>query len=153
MGTDDWLSAGHQGFDSRRDWVFSLHNCIQTGSEAQWVPGALSSGVKRPERSADHSTISRAVKSTSSWCHSYLRSGSTLHLIYLVVGWWLIQRPTKCRQACTRFKPNVLVELLTLQLRVRIVLDLAENRLVLFVYRGFPRTLEATAGRVLTHTL
>jgi hypothetical protein len=39
---------------------FSLHHRVQNGSEAhqhpiQWVPGALSLGVKRPGREADHS--------------------------------------------------------------------------------------------------
>jgi hypothetical protein len=39
---------------------FSLHHRIQNGSGAhpassQWVPGALSLGVKRPVREADHS--------------------------------------------------------------------------------------------------
>jgi hypothetical protein len=39
---------------------FSLHHRVQNGSGAhpassiQWVPGALSPGVKRPEREAEH---------------------------------------------------------------------------------------------------
>jgi hypothetical protein len=46
---------------------FSLHHRVQNGSGAhpiqppiQWVPGALSLGVKRPEREADHSPPSSA---------------------------------------------------------------------------------------------
>jgi hypothetical protein len=44
---------------------FSLHHRVQNGSGAhqppiQWVPGALSLGVKRPRREADHSPPSSA---------------------------------------------------------------------------------------------
>jgi hypothetical protein len=43
----------------------SLHHRVQNGSgptqlPIQWVPGALSLGVKRPEREADHSPPSSA---------------------------------------------------------------------------------------------
>jgi hypothetical protein len=44
---------------------FSLHHRVQNGSgdtqpPIQWVPGALSLGVKRPGREADHSPPSSA---------------------------------------------------------------------------------------------
>jgi hypothetical protein len=61
----------------------------------QWEPRALSPGIKRPGREADHLTPSRAeIKNaphTSSWCVSQLRKGkacsftlpySETHLIY-----------------------------------------------------------------------
>jgi len=35
----------------------------------QWVPGAPSLGIKRPEHEADHSSPSSAeIKNTPSWC-------------------------------------------------------------------------------------
>jgi hypothetical protein len=50
---------------------FSLHHRVQNGSGAHpapWVPGALSLGVKRPGREADHSPPSSAkVKNTWSY--------------------------------------------------------------------------------------
>jgi hypothetical protein len=46
---------------------FSLHHRVQNGSgptqpPIQWVPGALSLGVKWPGREADHPPPSSAVK-------------------------------------------------------------------------------------------
>jgi hypothetical protein len=52
---------------------FSLHHRVKTGSGAlqppiQWVPGALSLGVKRPGREATHSPPSSAeVKNARSY--------------------------------------------------------------------------------------
>jgi hypothetical protein len=56
-------------FESREGQDFSPLHVVQTGSGAhqpiQWVPGALSPGVKRPGREADHSPpTSAAVKNT-----------------------------------------------------------------------------------------
>jgi hypothetical protein len=47
------------------DWEFTLHHRVQKSSEAhpvsiQWVPGALSLGVKLSGRKADHSPPSSA---------------------------------------------------------------------------------------------
>jgi hypothetical protein len=71
------------GFDSRRGLgVILFTTASRTALEPtqppiQWVPGALSLGVKRPEREADHSPTSSAevknawsyppLPSTSSW--------------------------------------------------------------------------------------
>jgi hypothetical protein len=69
-----WLTAGRSGFDSRQGLgYFSLRHLIQTGSEAHqasylMVPGALSLGVKRAGREADHShTSSTEVKNAWSY--------------------------------------------------------------------------------------
>jgi hypothetical protein len=53
---------------------FSLHHRVQTGSGAtqppiQWVPGAVSLGLKRPGREADHSPPSSA-KFRNSWSYT-----------------------------------------------------------------------------------
>jgi hypothetical protein len=59
----DGLRVGRSGFDSWRGNIFSPY--INTGSGAtelpiKWVPGALSHGVKRQGREADHSPPSSA---------------------------------------------------------------------------------------------
>jgi hypothetical protein len=62
------IALGH-GLDDRVSRIpfpaagtgnFSLHHHVQNGSGAQWVPGALSLGVERPGREADHSPPSSA---------------------------------------------------------------------------------------------
>jgi hypothetical protein len=69
----DWLRAGRpRGRSSRpggvRNFHFSMSSRPALGSTQpliQWVPGALSSGVKRPGREADHSSpTSSEVKNT-----------------------------------------------------------------------------------------
>jgi hypothetical protein len=60
---------------------FSSHQRVQNGSGShptsiQWVPGALSLGIKRPEREADHSLpFSAEVKEC---VELYLHSSNTL---------------------------------------------------------------------------
>jgi hypothetical protein len=51
------LRAGRPGFDSRQEYDFSLG---LTQPPIQWVPGALSPGVKRPGRESDHSPATNA---------------------------------------------------------------------------------------------
>jgi hypothetical protein len=57
---------GVQGFDSRRELGISLFTTASktalgpTQPPIQWVPGALSLGVKRPGREVDHSPPSSA---------------------------------------------------------------------------------------------
>jgi hypothetical protein len=58
----------------------SLHHRIQNGSgptqpPIQWVPGALSLGVKRPGLDADHSPPSNAE--VKEWMELYLHSPNT----------------------------------------------------------------------------
>jgi hypothetical protein len=59
---------------------FSLHHRVQNGSgvhpaSCQWVPEALSLGVKRPGREADHSPPSSAE--VKEWVALYLHSSNT----------------------------------------------------------------------------
>jgi hypothetical protein len=74
---------GVLGFDSRRRLGIFLFTTASrttletTQSPIQWVPGAISLGVERPGREADHSPLSSAevknawrytsTPSTSSW--------------------------------------------------------------------------------------
>jgi hypothetical protein len=51
------------------DGNFSLHYRVQNGSGAQWVPGALSLGVKWQGREADHSPPSSAEVKTA-WSYT-----------------------------------------------------------------------------------
>jgi hypothetical protein len=66
VGTATRLRAGRSGFDSRRRMGFLLFDTVSrpplglTHPPIQWVPGALSLGVNRPGRDADHSPPSRA---------------------------------------------------------------------------------------------
>jgi hypothetical protein len=65
---------------------FSLHHRVQNGSgptqpPIQWEPGALSLGVKRPGREADHSTPSSAE--LKEWVDLYLHSPIRLHGVVL----------------------------------------------------------------------
>jgi hypothetical protein len=52
---------GILGFDSRRGWEFfsspprPKRLCVPSSLLSNWVPGALSLGLKRPGREADHS--------------------------------------------------------------------------------------------------
>jgi hypothetical protein len=68
---------------------FSLHHRIQNGSGAypasyQWVPGALSLGIKRPGREADHSPPSSAeVK--NAWSYNSTPK-------YVFMAWCLVKR-------------------------------------------------------------
>jgi hypothetical protein len=61
----DW-TVGVLGFDSRRGLGIFLFTTVPTTAmeptqlPVQWVPGALSRGVKRPGREADHSPPSSA---------------------------------------------------------------------------------------------
>jgi hypothetical protein len=60
---------------------FSIHHRVQTGSGTQRVPGALSLGVKRPGREADHSPPSSAeVK--NGWSYTFT-SPIRLHSVVL----------------------------------------------------------------------
>jgi hypothetical protein len=72
----DWLRAGRQRGRSSspgrvKNFLFSTSSRPVPGSTQppiQWVPGALSPGVKRPGREADHSPPTTAeVKNT--WIH------------------------------------------------------------------------------------
>jgi hypothetical protein len=65
---------------------FSLHHRVQNGYGAypasyQWVPEALSVGVKRPGREADHSPPSSAE--VKGWVELYLHSPIRLHGVVL----------------------------------------------------------------------
>jgi hypothetical protein len=95
-GSSVGIALGY-GMDDRSSRVrfpaetgnFSLHHRVQNGSVAtqphiQWVPGALSLGVKQPGREADHSSLSTAeVKegvelylhspNTPPWCGADLK--------------------------------------------------------------------------------
>jgi hypothetical protein len=61
-------TIGVPGFDSRRGLGILLFTTVSrtapgpTQCPIQWVPGALSLGVKRPWREADHSPPSTEVK-------------------------------------------------------------------------------------------
>jgi len=59
---------------------FSVHHGIQTGSGStqppiQWIPGAISLGVKWPGREADHSPPSS--DKVKEWVGLYLHSHNT----------------------------------------------------------------------------
>lgn len=58
------ITARNSGFSSQQGQKFYLHH-VQTGS-VQWVPGALSSGVKKLECEADHSSPPNA-KVKNAW--------------------------------------------------------------------------------------
>jgi hypothetical protein len=80
-------TIGVLGFDSRRGLgIFLFPNASRTAlrpaqSPIQWVPGALSLGVKRPGREADHSPpFSAEVKE---WVELYLHSPIRLHGVVL----------------------------------------------------------------------
>jgi hypothetical protein len=65
---------------------FSLHQRVSnslgpTQPPIQWVPGALSLGVKRPGREADHSPSSSAE--VKDWVELYLHSPIHLHGVVL----------------------------------------------------------------------
>jgi hypothetical protein len=66
-------TIGVLGFDSRRGLGFFLFSTASrtalgpTQPPIQWVPGALSLGVKRPGRKADHSPPSAEVKNAWSY--------------------------------------------------------------------------------------
>jgi hypothetical protein len=78
-----WM-IGFWGFDSRRGLGIFLFSTASrpalgpTQPPIHWVPGALSPGIKRPGREADHSPPSSAevknvwrytsTPNTSSWC-------------------------------------------------------------------------------------
>jgi hypothetical protein len=53
-------TIGVLGFDSRRMLGIILFTIASGTPPIQWVQGALSLGVKRPEREADHSPSSTA---------------------------------------------------------------------------------------------
>jgi hypothetical protein len=87
-----------RGFESRQGLgiLFTIASSPALGPTQppiQWVPGALSLGVKRPGREADHSLQSSATSrmrgdipplpNTPSWCGAQLRTGMTLPLPYL----------------------------------------------------------------------
>jgi hypothetical protein len=69
------LRAGRPGFDSRQVMkFFSIHH-VQAGPgptqpPVQWVPRALSPGLKRPEREADNSPPSSAEVKNAWRCTS-----------------------------------------------------------------------------------
>jgi hypothetical protein len=75
-----WM-IGVLGFDSRRGLaIFPFTTTSRTVGLTQppikWVPGALSLGVKRPRREADHSPPSNAQ--VKEWVELYLHSPNTL---------------------------------------------------------------------------
>jgi hypothetical protein len=106
--TTGW-TIGVLGFDSRRGLRISLFTTASrtalgpTQPPIQWVPGALSLGVKRPRREADHSPPSSAeVKEcvelylhspdTPSWGCAQLITGTTLTFafyLYLLPTQWV----------------------------------------------------------------
>jgi hypothetical protein len=71
VGIATRLRAGRSGFDSRGGGLFTTVSRTALGPTQppiHWVPGALSLGVKRPGRDADHSPPSSAeVKNTWSY--------------------------------------------------------------------------------------
>jgi hypothetical protein len=75
----DGLRAGRQGFDSRQGQEIFLFSTASrpalgpTQPPTQWVAGALSLGVKRPGREADHSRM----------VELYLYSTMRLHVVVL----------------------------------------------------------------------
>jgi hypothetical protein len=74
------------GFDSRRGlgiFLFTTASRMALGSTQapnQWVPGALSLGVKRPGREADHSPSTAEVKEC---VELYIHSQIRLHSVVL----------------------------------------------------------------------
>jgi hypothetical protein len=70
------LRAGSSGFDSLRGlgiFLFTTASRPALGSTEppiQWVPGALSLGVKRPVRDADHSPPS-SVEIKNAWIYTF----------------------------------------------------------------------------------
>jgi hypothetical protein len=73
------------GFDSRR-CLEIFHHRVQNGSGAQhpiqWVPVALSVGLKRPGREADHSSPSGVE--VKECVELYLHSPVRLHGVVLI---------------------------------------------------------------------
>jgi hypothetical protein len=67
-------TIGILGFDSRRGLGIILFTTASrtalgpTQPPTQWVRGALSLGVKRPGREADHSPPSSAIYTFTTWC-------------------------------------------------------------------------------------
>jgi hypothetical protein len=88
------------GSSPGRDWESSPHHRVQIGSGAnqapiQWVPGALTLGVKRPERVSDHLSASSAeVK--NAWSYT-----STLQYAFMV--WCSVKK-----KAAQAFSPCVM---------------------------------------------
>jgi hypothetical protein len=96
----DWKDIGVLGFDFRRGlgiFFFTTASRLALGPtqlSLQWVPGALSLGVKRPEREADYSPPSSAeVKNAWSytsvpqyasmtWCSAKKAQGQ-----FYIYGW------------------------------------------------------------------
>jgi hypothetical protein len=80
-------TIGVLGFDSRRGlgiFLFSTVSRTALGSTQppiQWVPGALSLGVKRPRREADHSPPSSV--DVKECVELYLHSPIRLHGVVL----------------------------------------------------------------------
>jgi hypothetical protein len=108
---------GVLGFDSRRELGILLFTTASrtalgpTQPPSQWVPGALSLGIKRPGREADHSHLSSAevkecVKlylhspNTYSWRGAWLSTGTTLP--FLTFKMYAI----KIGCSCSTFKIN-----------------------------------------------
>jgi hypothetical protein len=100
-------TIGVLGFDSRRGlgiFLFTTASSTALGPTQppiQWVPGALSLGVKRPGREADHSLpFSAEVKEwvepylhspdKPSWRGAQLKQGTTLLLLYLCLSFLTI---------------------------------------------------------------
>jgi hypothetical protein len=82
------LRAGRPGFDSRQgqEYLFatvSREALRPTHPAVQWIPGALSSGVKRPGREADHLSQSNAG--------FRMRGGVPLYTQYVFMLWYLIK--------------------------------------------------------------
>jgi hypothetical protein len=71
---------------------FSVHHRVQTGSGSlqpplQWVPGALSSGLKRPRREADHSShlVPRSIRLHGVVLSLKKSTGTTLSLLFNIL--------------------------------------------------------------------
>jgi hypothetical protein len=96
------IATGYgSGFDSRQGQDFSLVHNVQTGSgptqpPGRWVPRALSQGVKRQGREADHSPPTsaeienggaiRSLLHTSSWSGAQLIKHKDNFTLQMVAG-------------------------------------------------------------------
>jgi hypothetical protein len=72
----------------------------------QWVPGALSLGVRRPGRKADHSPPSSAEElyfdspNTSWWRGAYLSTGNFTFTLYIYIYIWYTSFSSTCGLIC-----------------------------------------------------
>jgi hypothetical protein len=104
----DGLRAGRPGFDSRQCKIFTYilsttlrPNLRPIQPPIQWIPGALSPGVKRQGREADHSPPSSAEASTPRYVFMAWRVGNSC----------LVARFNKGGLSSMNFVPSNSVEL------------------------------------------